>query len=561
MTRLEENRFRSLPPRLLANYPHYVVSGNKLSKYVDTGTSLRDDIAGSELGLLTVGIKTPRTLGRGIDPVTDLVSKKRQWRLELERQLRFLKRRRRSDVAATLHTFNKFLSHGESGAIMSEREVKFIKHIGKDPDAEFDGCCNWYYSGGQLNHFEIEGNVILTSVQGKKSDCLYFIPLNKKKPWSAKLGAAAFVSPVRGKPIFQVVSSDLGYTVARCKNHINLYRVKLDEDVIVGNKCFTASSKEPFVSVDVNTKYREQICSVHMDHNLCVWDVNTHSKLSEHVPSHCSPSMCEKWCAAAFGLSPHSLYFSDRSCVSVFDLRTRPNKHVARWCVGDCKLIEKCECIFSIVSSVQCANSMYVGTTHHMLALDIRRNSIESSECWTHMLRTPPLYGCCSVDEKEILVMASQESSEVEVFSGGVLLPVMLQTFADCLRRSSSRGHNLEPEVQQRFGFSISGLTCFAGDASKLPTVLVQNAAGDIFLHKLHGGSDLSLRGNCDVGRHLPRKCSRSRLKVGNILKMRYLQAALKSSSDSMKQDVPDETIRLTDKRFTWMKSKEKLLS
>ncbi|XP_063235522.1 uncharacterized protein LOC134538281 [Bacillus rossius redtenbacheri] len=557
MTRLEENRFRSVSERLLLYYPHYIVAGNKLCK--DVSTYVDEDVTKSQLKLLLEGVSPPSELAKGVDPVTELVVRKQRWRDELENKFGILRRNRR-DVAETLDCFNKFATHGKTGTLMSERRVKLVKHVSKDPDLKFDGCCNWYYCGGQLNHFEIDGRIILTSAQGNKYDSLYFIPL---KNGLADLAAAACVSPVKKETIFQVVSSKHGYTVARSRNHINLYKVEIEQDVIVGNKCFTAVSKEPFVSVDLSRKSYDQICSVHMDNNLSIWDVATQSKISHHVPYHCSPVADEKWSAAVFGDSPHMLFFSDRSCVRRFDLRQGLSEHVSCWCVQDSKHagMLRCESVFSVVPSARHASRLHVGTTHHLLTLDVRNNhSAACSEFWTHMLRSPPLYGCCTGGEREALVMASQDSSEVQVFSDGSLSPAMLESFSDYLRRSNCFGHNLRPDTQQRFRLSISGVTCVTNDALESPMVLVQTAAGDIFQHELLGRTDFPTADSSDTDGRLSSRCTDT-LQFSSTLEMNHLHEALKVHCDDINLERNDQPVRSIISRFPWMKSKRKLLS
>jgi hypothetical protein len=159
------------------------------------------------------------------------------------------------------------------------------------------------------------------------------------------------------------------------------------------------------------------------------------------------------------------------------------------------KSLHACEVITAAAGSVISTNLQYIGTTHHMLSVDIRKPG-QPLQRWTHMMRGPPQYIglCCDVRGREIINLGNSESSEIitlvnewsdcnlDKYPISRTQPYALNSLDDVLSNAKLEGLCLNPLVQARMKLALTGLCC---TSSESPAIFTSTGAGDVFCQRL----------------------------------------------------------------------------
>lgn len=156
-------------------------------------------------------------------------------------------------------------------------------------------------------------------------------------------------------------------------------------------------------------------------------------------------------------------------------------------------ILEHCETISLVFQSCILPHALYMCTSHHVLLYDIRAG-LKPLQRWTHLLCSPPLYGCTVSPSsgEELVCIGNQEPGEIVTllnsWNGNIpyshVPPFALPNLHDALHSAHKHGLWLDPFTQHRVQLSLTGLVWLPPHASKL-TLLSQTAAGDVFSHIL----------------------------------------------------------------------------
>ncbi|KAF4528075.1 hypothetical protein B566_EDAN014608 [Ephemera danica] len=154
-------------------------------------------------------------------------------------------------------------------------------------------------------------------------------------------------------------------------------------------------------------------------------------------------------------------------------------------------ILEPCEIITTAASSTVSSNIQYIGTTHHLFSMDIRKPG-QVVQSWTHLMHGPPQYIglSCDMPNREIICLGNTERSEVITLVNEWLdgvpysrtQPYALSSIGETLTEAKLRGLCLNPKVQSRLKLSLTGICC---TSSSSPAVFTSTAAGDVFCQRV----------------------------------------------------------------------------
>ncbi|PSN35808.1 hypothetical protein C0J52_21971 [Blattella germanica] len=335
---------------------------------------------------------------------------------------------------------------------VSNRDAEFLKVVASDPDKEFDGMYNWYYTGGCMDILNVNGNMCLATTHGEKNDCLRYIGVRQHKTCHL-------------------------YTVTEDFNLENIMELE---------------SKFPFTGIDINPYCIGRYCTINTKRFIQEWDVPKGvSRFSWRSPLKYG-NLPDKWCSVAYGCGSDIIMMADRAYVHLLDLREQ--EPVQTTYVQKSDHLEICEDISLMFQSSIKDFAWYICTNHHILLFDIRKNIVPMQQ-WTHLMRSPPLYGHSvptQMQQEEVICIAGQHSGEIvsliNSWNGHIpyseVMPLSLPNLHDSLLSAHHSGQWLDPAVQQRVKLSLMGLVWLPSEPSQL-RLLSQTSAGDVFNHIL----------------------------------------------------------------------------
>ncbi|PNF15884.1 hypothetical protein B7P43_G08000 [Cryptotermes secundus] len=384
------------------------------------------------------------------------------------------------------------ISSNKTVHTVSHEDAYYVKLIGRNPDEEFDGTYNWYYSGGCLDKLEVDGQVLLLTTEGKKKDQLCVLPLEMKNNWQASLSGGSSVQSTCGHTIHQVrgmYRQDEGFVGVRLRNACHLYSLNPGLHLESMHK---ATSKRPFIGLDLSPHSPGTYCTVTTSRCIQEWDINARKPVTSSVPT--EQTLGDKWCSVSYCNDPQVIRVTDRCCSFILDKRNHTRKSSVMLCIKKMpNVLEYCETISLEFLSRILPHALYLCTNHHVFLYDIRAGS-KPLQRWTHLLCSTPLYGCTVVpsSEEELVCIGNQEPGEIVTLlnrcDGEVpycqVPPFALPNMHDAVHSAHKHGLWLNPFTQRRVQLSLTGLVWLPPHGSHL-TLLSQTAAGDIFSHIL----------------------------------------------------------------------------
>lgn len=417
----------------------------------------------------------------GSDPATDLLRKKLQWRADLDIQKRYYTRaKKEKKLRDTLKTI---ISSKKKIWDMLPRDAHFVELFASNPDDEFDGIYNWYYTGGCLDTMKINDKHMLLSTHGQKSDELRVIKLKRRKKCWKPSSTVVTQQCTPDIPIYQIRGScDTGHLCVRQRNDCHLYSLteELTLQHIHSTECDTA-----FTGVDVSPHTAGRYATVTSRRLVEEWDA---SGRRTYRYSTCLDNRLEdRWSCVSYSDDPHGLVLADRNSVYVLDKRNKKSSEKFSP-KEETELVGVCEDISLVFPSCLNTHALYICSSHSVLLYDIR-NCSKQLQHWTHLLCSPPLLGCTVSPQQneEIICIANQEPGEVitivNKWNGEVVksqsYPQGLPNLRDTLFAANTCGLWLDPAVQHRAKLSLTGLAW-------LPelTFLSQTSGGDVFVQR-----------------------------------------------------------------------------
>lgn len=396
-----------------------------------------------------------------------------------------------------------------------------------DPDPDFNGSYNWYYSGGTLNGiFYGDRNILVFPYM----DELIAIPIHLKEDFSFKpdYKNAAKIS-MSGNP-FQIVcsvSDQSGRILTRFKNECFLYKIfNLEEKKLQLLKIKNQSSDKPYVSVDLDPWKSENYCTVDVNRVIKIWSTKQKSHLlTGKVLS--NNYLEDNWAFIKYDeCEDNILKFIDRHCVHYFDTRLPIEKATLKMCPTD--VYEDCESISSYIASCKSEYYSYVGSNHSLCLLDRRAPGNNVIKKWSHQFKSSPLFtDACFRENNEFVIIASQLAGETAVVFNNwisnentpqsISLPFTPPSMVETLSESQSQGNCLNPHLKNRLSMCNTG--CMTTVDQHEIFLLTQNSLNDIFyqgigyletlncnslenvlsLQKLKKWNKQILKRNCDI--------------------------------------------------------------
>ncbi|XP_054263834.1 uncharacterized protein LOC128987137 isoform X2 [Macrosteles quadrilineatus] len=417
----------------------------------------------------------------GIDQTTALIRNKLRWQMKKEKILNAVKKDKKNLSDKLIRKAGTV--EAGSSTVLPRGIVQLAGHLDKDPDPQFSGVYNWYYTGGSLatlanneeNYlfYPRESNICCSQFENGQNKELFTLPLELNNP------------------IYQIASSEAG-VVTRQKSCVNLFNICQSEDKLLLNKIHTVSNKrDSFVSVALQDKSNEKYCTLSSSGILKLWDVEYSNgyKMKMKVAPGEGVHVMDNWSSIQF-VDNKTLLLADRCCIHLLDCRVDMNEKQLAWCPR--KLGEQCEQLSYVTSSCLQDQVVYCTTSHQVLSLDLR---IGFGQRWSHMMAAPPYLGfthnTAQHTNQEILCIGSQVMSDciciVNCWRGGnpqaEYRPISLPSPCRGLILARQQGVCLEPTLSQRFSQSMIGLTCLPSTNGL--HVVRQSATGDVFLQEL----------------------------------------------------------------------------
>lgn len=264
----------------------------------------------------------------------------------------------------------------------------------------------------------------------------------------------------------------------------------------VKNKNITKITSEvPFVS-STYEKYSKRIVTTDVARTVKIWE---NSKcITESSLCDTTNTLNDNW-SCARGYQNNVIAYADRHRVALFDIRA-PKLEMRCMAVLDLlQQMDKCEQITIIEPSFYNPNIIYVGMTHQLYAIDIRKAKKCAMLQWRHQMQSNPTMLCAlnrqSQPDSEIIAMSGSVPSESRIFvnerleDGSIRSPYMSHrpvSINDTHTFVRRKGLCLEPisMVPNQIKMSTSGIALYDSLESTLE-LLFQNSAGDVFAQKL----------------------------------------------------------------------------
>ncbi|XP_075224264.1 TATA box-binding protein-associated factor RNA polymerase I subunit C-like [Lycorma delicatula] len=408
-----------------------------------------------------------------LDPSTELVHDKKRW-----------ERQKEKIILANLKTTHYQPYRLKSGRIKkaSTGTVKLAQHLDNDPDPNFSGFYNWYYTDGVVNTLSylndyslisvrdsIPGIVVITPIEITGTDC---VPSETK---------TKYLHTGNKQAVLQTAVSD-SYIAVRQRNFSSLFKIY---DVGKFKKIHSHNEmNDSIISISINDKLNGEYCTLTTSHKLNIWspEMKNESKISVNLDKFCNKS-CDHWGSVKY-LTNNNIIISTRSCVYLKDLRTNVEKNIHEWNPKLNSML--CDNVSLITKSSCNEKNIYLGTTHHLFEIDLRQGFTKQ---WKHMMESPPLFGSsCSISNNEVVFIGSQNINEIcciETEKGNVA-PFLLPSPDEMITNAKFKGFCLNPSISTRCNLSMIGLTSIPYNLNDTGVCVFRNTSvGDLFYQKL----------------------------------------------------------------------------
>ncbi|KAJ9583200.1 hypothetical protein L9F63_022447 [Diploptera punctata] len=380
------------------------------------------------------------------------------------------------------------------------RDSFFMELVISNPDREFDGKYNWYYTGGSLATMKMGDRCFLITTFGLENDHIRAVELiDVKKHWEPSLSHTTATCCKPDQPIYQVQGScDTGYLCVRQRNNCHLLQLT---EVLDLQRAYSINCDSVFTSIALSPHKTGSSVTLTSRREIKEREASGRIVYKHTVPL--IKTLEDDWCSISYNSDdPHGLVFADRNCIWFLD------KRKAKLCTklspkSETKCLDSCEDMSLIFQSCINTNAWYICSSHSVMLYDIRSPS-NPLQCWKHHLCSPPLLHStltCQQNE-EVVCMASQDPSEVVTivnkWDGDVLntqsYPQSLPSLRDTFLAARNCALWLDPAVEHRTKLGLTGLTWLPTVNSEL-ALLSQTSAGDVFKQMLITDSD----SNCDT--------------------------------------------------------------
>ncbi|XP_047121848.1 uncharacterized protein LOC124805353 isoform X4 [Schistocerca piceifrons] len=391
--------------------PHYLIPGLNQQRALcsehcsEHGTQHTLQCVGHKLFIPKT--ETPRLVVSGRDVATSLVSEKLKWQ---EKANALAVRYRKNPKAnASLELLHGKVLAGVTDVTASNLLAQFVKHMSSDPDADFTGPYNWYYSEGTLSVVNLKKKPFIISVQGRYLDKICSVPLEENNgEWKPCLSSTITkCAPIRRKPIYQIKARNVkGRAVigVRQRNAVAVYlnnACRHDLNLVQLHTYKICENERPLSGLDLDTSKPGHFCSSHSDRTIKVWDPTRRIPLLEGRAArniNCQKESGSSWCGVWYDKNDiNQVVVADNCCVTWHDIRCGLSKSKGI-CLASTKhklpLEWSCEEVSLLVPS-QLHHQLYIGTTHSLLQVDKRWPTLAPQPVrrWTHMLNGHLLMG------------------------------------------------------------------------------------------------------------------------------------------------------------------------
>ncbi|XP_011300615.1 uncharacterized protein TAF1C-like [Fopius arisanus] len=435
----------------------------------------------------------PVRLPRGVlckgDPGLDILLKKSYIAEDVERMTQYFTHK--------LKNFDLTVENIKSkteGFITTTALPKFVADLSElmdmDPDPEFTGKYNYYFNGGSLGNFRMNGENVLVFPYMEE---LVVAPLiyRENSIWKPNLKRAAKCELKDQVFELKQTAFDCGYQLMTRSKHSCEFFSVVDKGnklrVMSKQKC---SSSVPIISADTNPFNPQDFCTVNIMRKIALRDVETGvQRLKAELPK---STMEDRWRSIKFQQwKPHIITLADRCCIHYLDVRRSMNTPVLT--IYPKPYINDHEWVSLEISSNNEA-CHYVGTSQSLLMLDSRRGDVVRQK-WSHQLQSAPVTGnLLSHEGREIITLASQISGDVKIILNtwedsdephSFHLPYAPASILDTLRESHLLGKCLNPLMRTRLKLSTAGSQLIQDESQNI-YLFTQNSIGDIFYQGLN---------------------------------------------------------------------------
>ncbi|XP_046489637.1 uncharacterized protein TAF1C-like [Neodiprion pinetum] len=518
LSRAINNLQGKLKNSFLNGHPHHIVPGYNLSKNPDVENYDEDHLMNMfqefpyDANLpkpLLPPARLPQCVLRNSDPALQLLKIKSEIKDNVNQIIKYHETHRK-DLKVCHKTNLKWTKIGKDTVESSvPRYVAKLAEIMEcDPDPEFEGEYNWYYTGGSLDNLCVfDRNILLFPYANE----LVAAPLIEKpnSSWKPNLRIA-------GKCDLRSTLYEVKHvvTAGRCcrilgrqKYSCNFYSLRDDQEKLELNEIHQELSELPYISADLNLIESNKYCVVNSSRSVEFKDLSKTKCLScTTMPKH--GTLPDNWMSIKFNKSdPNLITFVDRCCLYYIDLRIPLDGPTLTLCPKH--NLEICEMISVNSASKQNSFHQYLGTYHSLLLCDSRFGNSSVVQKWTHQFKSPPVFS--SIIERngeEIITLSSQLAGENSIIINNwtndtkmhsYALPYMPPSTSETLKACQDIGKCLEPNLRNRLELCNAGTVLNLNDRNDV-TLFTQNSIGDIFYqcitHEKISGNDSDVNTN-----------------------------------------------------------------
>lgn len=356
-------------------------------------------------------------------------------------------------------------------------------------------------------------------------------------------------------------------------NNVSEYEIKKEVN----------TSSVPFVSGTLISEDPEKMATLDLNRKIKIWYIHQIKPIKSIDVGLNRKKLSDNW-GAIMPLSRNCLAHVDRCCLNVFDLRTGQILPKLKFCPEPS--LELCESITCVAQS-QFDNLIYVGTTHSLLAIDIRQISSKTdnrstvTNRWLHMLAMPPtmIETCLNRNGEEMIFIGNhmtrggrtfiinRKIHNMEYYSP--FMPRTVPSILDSYKFAQMHGKCLNPTSQMVPRLKYSSIGMAVTDDNSSTSLLTLNSIGDIHKQTIATDYRLKLEENIqsemeawmnelDKNESLP---PTTKFTVTDLVSFKSLAVDLTTATDDSSilfENLPEQ-IGVTSKKPSWARSLKKL--
>ncbi|OXU18825.1 hypothetical protein TSAR_011666 [Trichomalopsis sarcophagae] len=372
-----------------------------------------------------------------------------------------------------------------------------------DPDPEFSGTYNWYYTGGTLNGILYDTRNILVFPYAQELIALP-VSLNDVSLFKPDFKNASKVALKRNP--FQIVCSTVnnhGRILTRHKNECCVYNIfNMDKKKLQLLEIDKQPSESSYISADLDPANVTRYCTTSINRSITIWDTTKfRGILSGKVPV--TRFFEDSWAFIKYDeYNTNIIKYVDRHCVHYYDSRSPIERPALTMCPKES--LEDWEYLSSYIGSCKSEYYSYVGSNLSLCLLDSRNPSSTVIKKWTHQFKSSPLFtDVCFRENKEFVIIASQIPGETAIILNSwnsseeppesYSTPFSPPSCIETLMASHSQGKCLSPQLQNRLSLCNTGCMATVDTPSGDVFLLTQNSVNDIFYQGIGHQEQLDL--------------------------------------------------------------------